>query len=359
MTQTQVSQVDPQDELRAIYVAHYRFQYLSAAFEFGLFSVLAEAPGLTRAEIAGRLGLEEQPARILLLGLTAFGLVRKDGDRYSNSAITEPLASNTDQVPAAFIPYHQHITYRSMGWFHESLKKNTNVGLHREFGDDATTLYARLATDPGLERAFHNAMGGFSQKVSDELAATLDLSSYAHVLDVGGGTAVNATKLARRWPHLRVTILDLPTVAEEANARSASAGLGDRVRAIGLDAFGDEFPEGDYDCVLFAHFLEIWSVDRIRAVVGKAARAAGPNAGMFVVTPFQDDAETGPQHAAELSAYFHAVASGEGMVYTPKEYESWMSEAGFRPAGRAYVNNLVDHIVISGVKSGDAGRTAS
>lgn len=355
MTQTQdAPTVDPQDELRAIYIAHYRFQYLSAAFESGLFSYLAERPGATRAEIARRLEMQDQPTRILLLGCTAFGLVRKDGDRYRNSEITEPLTTDTDQVPAAFIPYHQHITYRPMGWFLESLRQNSNVGLRREFGEDTKSLYERLTTDPALERAFHNAMGGFSQKVSDELAESLDLSSFNHVLDIGGGTGVNATKLARKWPHLRITIVDLPTVAKEANERVAEAGLDERVRAVGLDAFEDEFPEGDFDCVLFAHFLEIWSVERIRAVVRKAARAVGPNAGIFVVTPFQDDDETGPRHAAELSAYFHAVASGEGMVYTPREYEGWMAEAGFTPSVRFYVSNLVDHIVISGTKTADA-----
>ncbi|MCP2337296.1 acetylserotonin O-methyltransferase [Actinomadura rupiterrae] len=344
----------PHVQLREICIAHYRFQYLSTAFEFGLFALLSQRPGLARTEIAAGLGLAEQPARILLLGCTAFGMVRKDGDRYYNTELTQSLAHNLDQFPAVFIPFYQHITYRAMGWFGESLKANTNVGLKKEFGAASTNLYSRVAGDPVLEGAFHNAMGALSAHLSDEFVQTLDLSRYRHVLDIGGGTAVNAMNLVRRWPQLQITILDLPSVAKEANERVSAAGLGDRIRALGADALADAFPSGSFDCVLFAHFLEIWSTDRIRAVLRKAAEVVDAGAGIFIVTPFQDDDETGPQNAAELSAYFHAVASGEGMVYTPREFEAWMAEAGFESSGRTFVNNLVDHIVISGVRTDHA-----
>jgi len=354
VSQTQVATpVEPAEELHSILLAHYRFQFLSAGFESGLFATLAEHPGIGRAEIARLVGLQEQPARILLLGATAFGFVHKDGDGYRNSALVAPLTGSAEQIPAALIPYHQHITYRAMGWFWESLKADTNLGLKKEFGESSTTLYERIASDPSLETAFHNAMGSFSAMASEQLVRTLDLSSYTHVLDVGGGGAINATNIARTWPHLQITIIDLPTVAKSANERLAAAGLDDRVRAVGLDAFNDEFPTGA-DCVLFSHFLEIWSVERIRKLLQKASRAVGAGAGIFIVTPAQEDDETGPVHAAELSAYFHAVASGEGMVYTPGEYEEWLSEAGFEPTGRTHVGKEFDHLAISGVKKGEA-----
>ncbi|WP_202919300.1 methyltransferase [Saccharothrix deserti] len=352
MTGEQAStQASPAEELHSILLAHYRFQSLSAGFESGLFEALAEKPGMTKAEIGQKLGLAEQPTRILMLCVTAFGLVRKDGDGYENTAVVEPLTGGKDPVAAALVPYHQHITYKTMGWFWESLKADTNVGLKKVFGEESTTLYERIAVDPVLESAFHNAMGAFSATSSTELVKTLDLSSYTHMLDIGGGRAINATNIARRWPHLQITIIDLPSVAKTANERLAAAGLDDRVRAVGLDAFSDEFPTGA-DCVLFSHFLEIWSAEGIRKLLQKASRAVGDGAGIFIVTPFQDDDETGPAHAAELSAYFHAVASGEGMVYTPREYEEWMSEAGFTPTGRTPVGELINHIAISGVKGG-------
>jgi len=340
-------QADPIEPFREFFYAYYRFQYLGAAFQFGLFELLSREPGLTRANIAERLKIEHQPVRILLRGCTSAGLLRKDGDRYFNTPASEPLAGKIDDIPAVLVPWQQ-VIYRPMAWFYESLKENTNVGLQREIPGESPTLYGRLALDTKRETTFHNMMGSVSRLVAEELVQQLDLSKYTHLLDVGGGTAVNATYLARRWPNLRVTIADLPTIAETANAKIASLGLADRVQAVGLDAFSDEFPQG-CDAVLFGHFLEIWSIERNKALMAKAARAVEPGAGIFVVTPGADDDETGPDLAAALSAYFMTVASGEGMVYTCAEYEEWFSEVGFEPTGRLYVGSLGD-VVISGVK---------
>ena len=339
---------DPIEPLRELFYAHYRFQYLSAGYRLGLFELLGRQPGLTHPEIAARLELQPQPARILLLGCTSAGLLRKDDDRYWNSPVAAPLAASPTEVPAAFVPWEQHVNYRPMAWFYDSLKAGTNVGLRKEIPGDGATLYERLALNPQLETTFHNMMGSVSRLVAADLVQRLDLSGYTHLLDVGGGTAVNATYLARRWPNLRVTIIDLPTIAATANEKIAAAGLAEQVTAVGLDVFRDEFPRG-CDAVLFGHFLEIWSVERNRALVTKAARAVDPGAGVFVVTPGANDDGTGPDLAAALSAYFLTVASGEGMVYTGAEYEEWLLDAGFEPTGRLVVGNLGD-IVITGVR---------
>jgi ubiquinone/menaquinone biosynthesis C-methylase UbiE len=331
----------------SIYLDHYRFQCLNAAFQLGLFRILHDTPGITRTEIASRLGIQEQPARVLLLGCCSYGLTAKDGDGYYNTAISEPLSITADRIPGAFVPFQHQITYRAMGWFYESLKENTNVGLQRELAGAAPTLYGRLAEN-GLEATFHNMMGSLSSLIAVELRRHLDLSRYTHLLDVGGGTAVNATALARRWPHLKITIVDLPTVAEAAREKIAAQGLPHQIRAVGIDAFEDEFPTG-CDCVLFAHFLEMWSPERIRGMLAKAARAVPSGSGAYIVSAIQNDDETGPESAAWLSAYFLTVASGEGMVYTSGEHEQWLAESGFTPGERIYLDRAGD-VVVSGTR---------
>ncbi|MGA5132624.1 methyltransferase [Streptomyces olivoreticuli] len=335
-------------QLRPFYKAHYHFQFLSAAFQFGLFTILEQEPGIVAKDIAIRLDLKEQPTRILLLGCTATGLIRKEDGGYYNTPLTQPLSVNPDQAPGSFIPWEQQGIYRAMSWFPEALQADTNVGLQREIPGTAPTLYERLAGHPELESTFHTMMGAVSRLVGEEIAEKLDLSAHRHLLDVGGGTAINASTLAARWPELRVTIGDLPSVAAAANEKVAELGLSDRVSAVPLDAFNDEFPTG-CDAVLFAHFLEIWSAERIRALLAKASRALEPGGAVFVVTPHQNDEETGPERAAYLSAYFHTIASGEGMVYTGREYEQWFVEAGLEPSGRVMLG--ADTVVICGRKA--------
>jgi hypothetical protein len=62
----------------------------------------------------------------------------------------------------------------------------------------------------------------------------------------------------------------------------------------------------------------------------------------------QRDDEKGPLTAAIGSPYFLTLATGEGMLYTWREYEAWMREAGFSQVQREVL--LRDHGAIIGTK---------
>ncbi|MDX1887136.1 methyltransferase [Mycolicibacterium sp. 120270] len=127
---------------------------------------------------------------------------------------------------------------------------------------------------------------------------------------------------------MRVTVLDLPTVAEATRVRLEAQGMAERITAVGGDCFAEELPAG-FDAILFSRFLGIWSEEKIRSSLAKAARALEPGASLYVIDALQDDDEMGPPFVAHLCAYFLTLASGEGMVRTWAEWTGWLEEAGF------------------------------
>ncbi|WP_328940696.1 acetylserotonin O-methyltransferase [Streptomyces sp. NBC_00250] len=326
------------DDLWNMVYGSFRFPFLHAAQRLELFTFLKERPGSTLEEITAELGLEERAGHVLLLGCSAFDLVRKDGEGYHNTAATDLLAGDPDAFMPVIIRYTQEMLYRPVGWLYESLVKNENLGLHRELlaGSSATTLYELLGEDENLEKVFTAMMEHQSRSVVEDFVDTVDFSSYQRVLDVGGGTGTNAISFAQRWPQLQATILELPNVAKMANDRIAEAGLSERVRAIGTDILQDEFPTSSHDCVVYSRFLEIWSPEQVRELFAKTYRALEPGGHMVIVAVAQEDDETGPAHAAFMSAYLHTVASPEGRTYTPQEFERWYTEVGFEPMDRQY-----------------------
>ncbi|MFD9905396.1 methyltransferase [Streptomyces sp. NPDC059063] len=329
----ELSELPVETQLEIMLADHYRFQYLVAACRAGLFVALENEPGLCVKDIAQRLNLEEQPARILVLGCTVLGLLRKEGQSYYNTPLTKGVSGDYEGTMTSIITRESRNMYRALTWLPESVQENTNVGLRRVMAGSSDNLYERLTENAELEAEFHTMMAFHSRKFGAAIKENLDLSGYRHLLDVGGGTAANAENLADRWPDLHMTIADLPSVAATAKARVEELGLADRVQVAGIDAFSDEFPSG-CDAVLFAHFLEIWSPERIQKLLAKAYRALPPGGGLFIIAPYQHDDETGPVQAAYLSAYFLAFASGEGMVYTGKEFEQWLGSAGFELTSR-------------------------
>jgi SAM-dependent methyltransferase len=308
-------------------LAHYRFQYLAAAVELDLFTLLARHPGLTRPELATRLELCETPIRTLLLCLRSVGLVRREGDRYFNSPLADRyLTQDRPDNFLARVRMGRLLTYRGMGSFYEALKANRNVGLEHVPGT-GPTLYARIGEDPALQRVFHEFMASFSRHHS--LLAAIDLTGCERLLDVGGGAeAVHAIALVQRWPRLHVTLVDLPPVAAAARQRVADRGLSDRIDVVGMDCLAHELPAG-FDAVFYAHFLGIFSMANQRALVAKGARAVRPGGRLLIVGAVPDDDAAAGWHAAWLSAYFLTIVNGEGCVPSLAELRELCDAAGF------------------------------
>ena len=335
------------ERLYLVLGGHIYFQTLSAAIRLDLFTLLSKHGSLTRSQIAAKLGIQEKPARILLLGCTSLGLLRKTGDKYANSpAAQELLVRDNPGNIIAVIEWQHFINYRAMHHFHDAIRANRNVGLS-EFAGNENTLYGRLTHHPELERIFQNAMQAISVQANAMLAGFVDFSHVKHLVDVGGGNGTNIIALARKYPALKATVFDSPSVCQLARKNIERAGLADRLDAVPGDCFADPFPQGT-DCLLFAHFFTIWSEEKDRLLLKKAYDALPPGGSVLVFNMMQSDDETGPLSAALGSPYFLTLATGEGMLYTWQEYEIWMKEVGFTTVKKKELPR--DHGVIIGIK---------
>lgn len=336
-----------QEKFWLILGGHIYFQTMSAAVRLDLFSLLAKQPGLTRAQIASQLGVAEKPIRILLLGCAALGLVRKKDNGYVNSPLAQVLLTReSPKNIISFVELEHHIVYKPMHSFFDAIKANKNLGL-REYKGNEPTLYQRLAHYPELEKIFQDAMEDISIQANTSFARSVDLSRVKHLVDVGGGNGENIIQLARKNPTLRATVFDSPTVCEIARANIRKAGLADRLDAAPGNCFTDPFPKGA-DCLLFCHFFTIWTEEKDRRLFKKAFDALPSGGTVMIFNMMQSDNEDGPLAAALGSPYFLTLATGEGMLYTWSEYETWMRETGFTNVQRQVLPR--DHGVIRGTK---------
>lgn len=335
------------ERLYLVFGGHIFFQTLRTAVRLGVFDLLAKDGPLTRQEIAKRLGIAEQPARIVVLGLTTTGLLRKRGDRYSNSRLAqELLVKDSPRKITAYVELQHRVMYKGLYWLEESVREYRNVGL-KEFAGDEPTLYQRLARDPDTERVFQEAMQELSVQANEHMARFVDLSRVKHLVDVGGGDGTNIIALAQRWPHLRATVFDSPTVCEIARRNIAASGLADRLDAVPGECFADPFPK-DADCLMFAHFFTIWGEQKDRELLRKCHASLPSGGKVMIFNMMQHDDETGPLSAAVGSPYFLGIATGLGMLHTWNEYETWMRDAGFTSVQRFRL--LRDHGLIVGTK---------
>jgi precorrin-6B methylase 2 len=312
---------------------HIFFQTLSAAVELDLFSLLDKHKRMTRAEIATSLKCAEQPIRILLLGCTTLGLLRKRGAWYSNTVLSRSLfVRSARRNVIDVVRWQHHINYRAMPHFAEAIRANSNVGL-QEFPGTEGTLYERLAHDERLEGIFQDAMESISVQANAMLVRSLDFRDAKYLVDVGGGNGTNIVAFARKFPHLRAVVFDSASVCELARGNIAREGLSDRLDVWPGDCFLDPFPK-EADAILFAHFFTIWSEEHNRQLLRKCFDSLPGGGAVIIFNMMQLDTENGPLSAAMGSPYFLTLATGEGMLYTWREYSQWMRDAGFRSIER-------------------------
>lgn len=331
-----------------VFGGHILFQTLYAAVELDLFNKLSEHKELSLAQISKLLDIQQQPARILLLGLTSTKILKRtEAGLYSNSAVAEAaLTSHSPKNIISYVKLQHHVMYKGMFHFLESLKANKNIGL-KEISGDEPTLYQRLGHDPKLKQIFQDAMHELSVHANADMAQNVDLSDIKFLIDVGGGDGTNTIELVQKFPHLKAAVFDLPAVSPMAQKKINEAQLSDRVSVIPGNCFVDDFPT-TADCFIFCHFCTIWSAEKNKILFNKAYKALPINGKIIIFNMMQDSDETGPLTAAIGSPYFLAVATGEGMLYTWKEYETWLIESGFSDIKMVRLER--DHGAIIGVK---------
>ncbi|ANP50838.1 ubiquinone/menaquinone biosynthesis C-methylase UbiE [Streptomyces griseochromogenes] len=316
------------EELTKIVFGHAAFQYLNAGSELGLFDLLNKTPHLTSDELGKKLDLEDRAIDTLLLGTTSLKLtLRDDEGRYRNAGAVEQLFTDGKwDIIQAVIGFEAHIVYEGQADFVESLRTDTNVGLRRIPGT-AGDLYRRLNDNPFLQRVFYTYMRSWSELANPLLIEKVDFNSVTTVLDAGGGDGVNAIDLARAYPHLKITVLEIEDTVPIARKRVADNGLEDRIDVRPGDIF-EPYPSG-YDCVLFSHQFVIWTDQENIQLLKNAHAALKPGGRVVVFNSISDDSGDGPLMAALDSVYFTSLPAQGGMIYPWKSYVSWLAEAGF------------------------------
>ncbi len=336
------------DFLRIICFGTTAFELLRTGLEFDLFERLEAAGGMDLGEVAAAIGAEEQPARILLLGLSSLKLLDKQGETYVNSELARRrLLRSSPRFMGKFVDIQAKVINATLGDFAESIRQNTNVGL-RHISGPGTTLYERLTAHPELQEVFYDNMGDVSQTVFDRILDRYDFSQVRHVIDLGGGDGANSIEMARRYPHIEATVFDKESVTRIAGERIQDPDVRRRVHFHPGDIFDDALPRGA-DAILYFHIFEIWSLERNTDLLRKC-HAALEDGGVCLVYNFaSNDDGIGPVLAGLMSPYFLTLASGEGMVYSPTDMEQAVLDAGFSRAVR-YDDLGFGHTLIVGYK---------
>jgi demethylspheroidene O-methyltransferase len=297
-------------------------QVLRACVELRLFERLAERT-LTAAEVAADCRLPADRAERLLAAAVALDLVSRGRDgRYRLGPLGAVMVGN--RALAAMIEHHDA--------FYADLADPVGL-LRRAAGDTRMAAYWPYAgaADPakltrGNVDAYTDLMSASQPLVSEIVLDAYSLRRHRSLLDVGGGDGTFSCAVAERARHLRLTLFDLPPVAERAAARFASAGLSGRARAVGGDFLADPLP-GGADVVTLVRVVHDHDDARVLHLFRSIARALEPGGTLLIAEPMAGVA--GSEAVGDAYFGFYLLAMGRGGARTPDAIGRLLLAAGF------------------------------
>lgn len=297
--------------------AFYGSQVLFTASDLRVFAALAQGRAATAAELATQCDAHPRGICLLLDACVALGLLTKEGRQYRNSAEAE----------AFLVPGQPGDLGRAIRYNRDVYEAWGKLGSLVRTGKPVERPEIHLGEDPERTRTFVESMHARARAIGRAVVPAVDLQGCRQLLDVGGGPGTYSVLLAQRNPQLRCTVMDLPGVVAVARELIEEQGMSERVGVLAGSYREDPFPRGN-DAVLLFGMLHQESPDSIRTLLCKTYEALNPGGRVFVMDIMTDETHTNPTFSA-LFAVNMALTTENGWVFSSRELEAWMAEAGF------------------------------
>lgn len=173
---------------------------------------------------------------------------------------------------------------------------------------------------------YSTLMAESQRMVATEILAAYPVSKHDWLLDVGGGQGGFVTAAGNAVAEIRLSVFDLPAVAERATTQVAAAGLGDRFQAFGGNFFTDELPAGP-DLVSLVRVLHDHDDAEALGLLRNIRRSVSPGTVLLVAEPMAGVRESSA--VGDIYFGFYMLAMGRGRVRTPREVSEMLTRAGF------------------------------
>uniref|UniRef100_A0A8C0DGY7 Acetylserotonin O-methyltransferase n=1 Tax=Balaenoptera musculus TaxID=9771 RepID=A0A8C0DGY7_BALMU len=304
---------------------------LFTACKLKLFDVLKDQGPLKAVDVARKLDACAGGTEQLLDVCAALGLLEKTHRGYSNTAVaTLHLVSDGEHSLLGLAEYNDAHVW---GVF-------TRLGLAVREG--AGQARGALGVTEEEEPCFHHqsremtlqfmrAMHSLSKLTTHHVATAFDLSRFTSACDLGGCTGILARELAREYPHLQVTVFDLPEVIELSGGFQRGRRQTERIRFVPGDFFKDNLPEADL--YVLSRILQDWPDDRLHKLLSRISSSCKPGGGLLVAEAAAEE------EGASRSPRLRTLSAGQPR--SPDEHRRLLQRHGFRDVRVARAGDLL------------------
>jgi|tagenome__1003787_1003787.scaffolds.fasta_scaffold20890630_2 hypothetical protein len=317
-----MSTSDPYSDIMRLLTGYRISQAIHVAATLGVADLLKDGPRTTDA-LAASTNTDPRTLYRLLRALAAAGVFHEEtGRQFSLAPMGEYLRMDAPHSVgpfAAFIarPY----VWEPWGQLLHSVRTGKNA-FHHVHGVSSWDYQLQHPEEGAI---FARGMTGFSIGNIEAIVRAYDFSSFACIVDVGGGEGTQLAAILARHPAMRGILFDQPETVTRAQHVLAAAGVNERCDAVGGSFF--ETVPGGGDAYLLKFILHDWDDAASLAILRNCRKACGPKAKLLVVEQLIASPNEGL--ATKLTDLQMLVGPG-GEERTEGEFATLFAAAGFR-----------------------------
>ncbi|CCI31030.1 S-adenosyl-L-methionine-dependent methyl transferase PigF [Microcystis aeruginosa NIES-1211] len=313
-------------DIQELIIAGWKTQTLFSALELGIFEQLSQQ-AKTIEQLAQDCHFSPVSGKKLLTACVALGLLTKTNDTYQNASVTQELLVSGNPIYLGDVAFHIRDILPLWNKLTDAVKENSNRW-QQVTGSEAGH-FSSLYQDPNQLAHFLKTMNLYNQETAASVALNFDFSPYHHLLDIGGSTGVFGQMIISYFPHLKVTVFDLPEVCKitEQYIKEQYHLEGQMATHEGNFLSSHSLPKG-FDIIYLGWVLHDWPHHIQLEILEKCYQALPPNGILLATESLINQEETGPLLTALLSLDMLVSTDGGGES-TGEEYKERFSKAGF------------------------------
>ncbi len=307
---------------------------LHAGVKLDVFTIIGEEQRPVK-NIAGRLDADPRGVEMLLNAFAAMGLLKKAGDRFSNTPASRSLLSKDSAEYIGHIIIHHHQLVDSWSKLDQAVKSGKAVRGRTSHSEEE------------WRESFLMGMFNLAMKIAPRVAKTIDLSKQRHLLDLGGGPGTYAIHFCLNNPQLKAMVYDLPTTRPFAEKTISRFGLTDRVEFMPGDYLEQDI-QGVYDVAWLSHILHAQGPQTCQRIIEKSVSALMSGGKLIVHDFILNNTMDGPVFPALFSMNM-LLGTRAGQSYTEEQIMDMLSNAGVKAIKRIPFHGPNDSGIITGV----------
>jgi ubiquinone/menaquinone biosynthesis C-methylase UbiE len=304
-------------ELSRISSGFTQSRIIQVAVKLGVFDVI-KIKGSSFAGVAKALGTNPKATELFLNALVALGLLHKEKEKFYNTdSSLIYLVKTSPKYFGGMILFEEGL-WSAWAKLEESVRT----------GKPARTPNMFQEKEEETERfimAMHTLV--VARGDAEVLSNMLDFKEAKTMIDIGSGPGTYPIQFLKRYPHLKITIFDLPGTLNVTRKVLKREKMHGKIELVEGNYNTDKIPRG-FDVVFLSNIIHIENDESNQRLMEKVYASLNQNGRIIIKDHILDDTLTSPAIGAIFSIQMLLVTKGRD--YSFREVKGWLQDAGFK-----------------------------